>query len=97
MPSTFAETAPNPSGPEGLAFDGNGNLYIANNDTNSILEVTPGGVISTFCTSPLFTNPAGLAFDSSGNLFVANWETNTICKISPGRSCQHFRRRQPWT
>ena len=83
VPSTFAQTAPNPGGPAGLACDASGNLYIADNNSDSILKVTPGGVASTFCANPSFSNPAGLAFDSSGNLYVANWQFSTIYKISP--------------
>ena len=64
--------------PRGLAFDGAGNLFVAStnfdnngNAVGTILEVTPGGVVSTFTTG--FPNNyflEGIKFDSSGNLFV---------------------------
>ena len=69
------------SGPEGLAFDSAGNLYVANNTggasgTGSIEKFTPGGVASVFYADPgdglILSGPEGLAFDSAGNLYVSN-------------------------
>jgi sugar lactone lactonase YvrE len=67
-------------GLEGLAFDGSGNLYAANN--NKITKYSPTGVGSVFATSNLLA-PEGLAFDSSGNLYVSSFSFGTIEKISP--------------
>ncbi len=67
--------------PVGIAFDGSGNLYVANNTNNIIQKVTPLGAISTFATTG--RAPVGIAFDGSGNLFVANRDDNTIQKITP--------------
>ena len=69
--------------PTGLAFDSAGNLYAANNTSNTIEMFTPGGVPSTFATTGL-SNPIGLAFDSAGNLYAANHGNNTIEKFTPG-------------
>ncbi len=67
--------------PEGLAFDSNGNLYVANyNDT--ILKFNSNGVSSVFASTGL-NNPGGLAFDSKDNLYVANYGNNTIEKFNP--------------
>jgi sugar lactone lactonase YvrE len=90
--------------PRGLAFDCAGNLFVASNDfdvngnsVGSILEVTPGGVVSTFTTG--FPNNyflEDIKFDSMGNLFVtANNESDplvasTIFKVSPGGGVSIF-------
>lgn len=70
------------TGPEGLAFDSAGNLYVANWG-NTIEKFTPGGVRSVFASTGL-SLPSGLAFDSAGNLYAANRGNNTIEKFTPG-------------
>ena len=77
------------SGPEGLAFDTSGNLYVSNYNGNTISEVTPGGTVSTFVSSGL-DQPEGLAFDTSGNLYVANDGNDTISKVTPGGAVSTF-------
>ncbi len=69
------------SGPDGLAFDKSGNLYVANFFDNTVDKVTPGGVVSTFINTGL-NGPKGLAFDSSGNLFVANFNIGEIAEYN---------------
>src|SRR3954447_18331318 len=56
-------------GPEGLAFDVAGNLYVTS-FLGHIYKFTPGAARTTF-TSGL-NDPMGLAFDSAGNLYVAD-------------------------
>jgi hypothetical protein len=70
-----------PDAPRGLAFDSQGNLYVAN--ANNIMMFTPGGVGSVFATTGI-NQPWGMAFDSHGNLFVANAGDNTIEEFTPG-------------
>jgi PKD repeat protein len=53
--------------PYGLAFDGAGNLYVANFD-GGIYKIAPNGAGSTF--DNLYNGPAGLAVDSASNVFV---------------------------
>src|SRR5437899_2757734 len=55
--------------PNGLAFDGPGNLFVADAG-GSILKFTPDGAQTTFALG--LADPNGLAFDSAGNLFVAD-------------------------
>lgn len=71
--------APNTGGaPNALTFDGAGNLFEASG--NSIIEITPGGVQSTFASGVFGIN--GLAFNNAGNLFVSSG--NSIIEITPG-------------
>ena len=75
------------SNPTGLAFDNNGNLYVANYGNNTIEKFNSSGQGSVFAT--YLTNglgiyfPIGMAFDSSGNLYVANEGDDKIIKIDP--------------
>ena len=76
------------NGPEGLAFDGAGNLYVANAGDGTISEINSVGTVSTF-TSGL-NGPAALAFDSGGNLCVASPGDQTILKINQSQNTSVF-------
>ena len=69
------------AGPQGLAFDAAGNLYVANNGSNTVSEVTPAGAVSTVAGSGL-DQPVGLAFDAAGDLYVANVGADTISEVA---------------
>jgi len=68
--------------PAGLAFDGSGNLYAANQGNGMISEITPGGVVTTFASG--LSYPVGLSFDGSGNLYASNSYNGMISEITPG-------------
>jgi len=72
-------------GPFGLAFDADGNLYVANEGAGggggtSVSKVTPDGAVSTFVSG--FEGPAGLAFDGDGNLWVSD-DRSRVWKVLP--------------
>ncbi|TCC99446.1 DUF6443 domain-containing protein [Pedobacter hiemivivus] len=81
--------------PIGLAFDGSGNLYVADYSNHKIRRITPSGVVSDFAGSgslgaangaagiASFNRPMGLAFDAAGNLYVADRDNAMIRKITP--------------
>ena len=80
---TFADL-PAGSTPQGLAFDAGGNLFVADSSNSVILEVTPGGVVTTFFAEfHGVVMPEGLAFDANGNLFIADAGFGTIVKLTP--------------
>src|SRR5439155_669508 len=58
-----------------------GDLFAADNGSNTILKFTPDGTESTFASG--LNGPFGLAFDSSGNVFEGDTGTNTIFKFTP--------------
>jgi len=83
------------SAPSGLAFDNNGNLYIADKNNHRIRKVDPLGNVTTFAgdgtpahkdgpgTIAQFHNPTGLAFDNNGNLYIADTGNHRVRKIDP--------------
>lgn len=90
-------TAPSLSGPDGLAFDARGNLFVANSNGNSITEFLAGATPGTFGAGTVvetgLSDPRGLAFDARGDLFAANQEggsngqgsiTEFLAGASPG-------------
>lgn len=76
------------SGPAGLAFDSQGNLFVANFNGGFISKVDSSGSKTTFATGLNF--PAGLIFDSQGNLFIANYGNGVVTKITPGGTKSNF-------
>ena len=79
--------------PAGLAFDGNGNLWVASYDNNTVVEYSGSQLAATGSPTPAVTisatggslnGPVGLAFDASGGLWVANavQNVNTVVKYS---------------
>jgi sugar lactone lactonase YvrE len=78
-PATFAVGLANP---KGLAFDGNGHLFVADASGGTLVRYTvPDGSGITFFTG--LSSPVGLAFDTNGNLFVGESGNGTITKIAP--------------
>jgi sugar lactone lactonase YvrE len=75
--------------PTALAFDGFGNLYVANNGGNTVTVYAPRSknVLRTISQGVQF--PTALAFDNKGNLYVANQGNNgfnTITVYAPGKT-----------
>jgi uncharacterized protein (TIGR03437 family) len=78
--------------PQGLAFDGAGNLYVADTGNNVIRRITPGGQIATVvgtgdlgnggdfgpAASAQLFNPNAVAFDRAGNMYIADSANNRI-------------------
>jgi sugar lactone lactonase YvrE len=65
-------------GPNGLALDGNGNIFVADVVGNVVREI-PFGCASLLCVTTVgsgFTTPVGVAIDGSGNIFVADYYFN---------------------
>lgn len=82
--------------PQGVAVDGNGNVYVADTNNHTIRKVTPVGVVTTLAGSPRvsgtadgtgsaaqFSSPQGVAVDGSGNVYVADTANHTIRKVTP--------------
>ena len=53
---------------QGIAEDGNGNLYVADSGTGDVIEV-PGGWGTPVTLASGLTNPHGVAVDAAGNVY----------------------------
>ena len=87
--SVFANLPADAFNPEGIAFDGTGNLYVANDSTATISKITSSGTATLFATVP-GSSPVGLAFDASGNLYMADTNHDWIDKIDPAGTATLF-------
>ena len=83
--------------PGGVALDGAGNLYIADNGNHRIRKVDAAGVISTVAGAgrpgysgdggpagaARLSNPIGVALDGAGNLYIADYRNHRIRRLTP--------------
>ncbi len=81
---TLSDTLNSIVAPQALAFDADGNLWVANGDSNSIVEFNASRLTSTGARLPSIVlkantgdnsidDPTGLVFDNFGDLWVSNF------------------------
>ncbi|HYB61284.1 MAG TPA: NHL repeat-containing protein [Methylomirabilota bacterium] len=80
----------------GIAVDGNGAIFVAERDSNSVLKVAPDGTVSTVAgngtagysgdggpaTRAQLKFPQGLALDSAGNLYIADSSNHRVRRVA---------------
>jgi sugar lactone lactonase YvrE/uncharacterized coiled-coil protein SlyX len=77
------------NGPQGLAFDGNGNLFVADTNNHRIRKIGTDGRVGTFAGSASgytegkgdlaqFRSPVGLAIDGQGRVYVGDTSNMVI-------------------
>jgi sugar lactone lactonase YvrE len=85
------------NGPDGIALDTAGNLYIVDAENQRIRKVTPRGVISTIAgdgargysgdgglaRSAQLNRPSGVAVDPGGSLYIADSGNDRVRKVTP--------------
>ncbi len=90
-------TAANLSLPTGVAVDGSGNVYIADESNQRIRKVSPSGIITTYAgtgavgnlgdggpaTAAQFYGPSAVATDATGNLYISDQNNNRVRKVNP--------------
>ena len=91
-----AATAARLNGPRALAFDSQGNLYIADTRNNAVRRVDPHGVITTVAgtgeagssgdggpaTSARLSSPSGVAVGFGDTLYIADSGNNRIRQVA---------------
>jgi sugar lactone lactonase YvrE len=82
--------------PDGVAVDGQGNVYIADRDQMRVRKVNAAGIITTIAgdgtqgeggdggpaTSAQLRFPHGLAVDGQGNLYIADYQNQRVRKVN---------------
>ena len=68
-------------GPDGLAYDEDGNLFVSYLGNDTFVKIDPQRNATLFSDSDLFKAPGGIAIDGGGNLFVANYDLHTIARF----------------
>jgi len=84
------------NGPEAVAVDSAGVVYVADTISDTIRKITAGGVVTTLAgfygslgwddgvgPTARFAYPFGVAVDASGNTYVADRTNHTIRKVTP--------------
>lgn len=84
--------------PQGLAFDGTGNLFVADFGNNVIRKISQAGGVSTYVgtgqvgynggTDSLFfyfNNPSDVGFATNGTMYIADRGNNSIRKVTAAR------------
>jgi len=92
------------SGPEGIAVDASGNLYIVDTYNQRIRYVNAAGMITTIAgngvagfsgdngpaVSAQFSSPIGIALDASGAVYVADLDNNRVRRFTVGGTIGTF-------
>jgi len=80
--------------PTGVAVDGSGNVYVADNGNDMIREISAAGNVTTLAgsgtegavngigTAASFFEPMELVVDGSGNVYVTDYGNNLVRKIT---------------
>jgi hypothetical protein len=82
--------------PEGVAVDSAANLYVADQNNDTIRQVTPAGVVTTLAgqagvsgslngtgSNARFNGPWGVAVGTDGSVYVGDGNNNTIRQVTP--------------
>ncbi len=77
--STLGTTGSNPMA---ITIDSAGNIYTANDGSDTVTKILPDGT-STTAWATTGSKPHGITIDSAGNIYTVNHVSNTVTKITP--------------
>jgi sugar lactone lactonase YvrE len=69
--------------PDGVAVDGSGNVYIADDNNNRVLKETLSAGTYTQSVLVSVSNPAGVAVDGNGDVYIADSGDSLVLKETP--------------
>ncbi len=69
--------------PTGISSDKEGNIYVAEFNTNTITKITPDNKKIVYIKDSKINGPIGLVLDKSNNMYIANYNKDNILKVSP--------------
>ena len=84
------------NGPNCVAVDRQGNVYVADYNNNAIRRISPTGAVTTIAgggkagsadgsgSAARFNGPNSIAIDDGGNLLITDSGSNTVRKMTPG-------------
>jgi len=80
-------------GPTTIVFDPSGDLWVANENTSDLFELTkaqlatpdPVPAVTIFAESGALSNPFGMAFDGSGDLWVVGSNSSRVYEYAKGQ------------
>ena len=79
---SWASTGANP---RGIAIDAQGNVFTANNGSNSVTRISANGLSAGTFGGTTGASPESIAIDAQGNVFTAN-SNGTVTRISASGS-----------
>jgi trehalose utilization protein len=72
--------------PSGVAVNGAGDVFVADQDNHAVKEVLPDGTIQTIGSG--FDQPFGVAVDAAGDVFVADLGNTAVKEVLPDGTIQ---------
>lgn len=71
------------NGPQGMALDEQGYIYVVNTRASTVEKYSPAGDDLGVFASKSMDGPCGVAIDGAGNVYVSNNNNQTVEKYSP--------------
>jgi len=68
--------------PDGVAVDGAGDVFIADQSNNRVVKIAPSGVQTTVGSG--LSGPDGVAVDGAGDVFIADFGNGRVVEVTPG-------------
>lgn len=76
------------TGPEGVAVDASGSVYVSNVDNDRVLKLEAGSTNQTALPFTGLKEPYGLALDADGAVYVADTDSDRVLKLAAGSTSQ---------